>query len=475
VPNLNTELSPTPLTVIGAGPAGIMAAYSAAQAGVDVTIIDENQLPGGQYYRQAPPQIKLPSSLQHAEAGDFYARLDHPKIRILSNRVVWGVFENNTLAIADQTSTSLLPVDKVVLATGAYERPLAFPGWTLPGVMGAGAAMRMVKTQGLVPGQRVLLAGLGALQLPLASLLLELGVEVVCIAEASNPFTKLGALPPLLGLLDQLTEAISYFTTIRKHKVKLLFRHSIIRASGTEQVETATIAALDSSGVPIPGSEKTFEVDCVCLGYGFLPLFQLPVAFGCELQYIRDLRWYTPIHTANMETTVPGIFVAGDVTDMGGANVAAAEGRVAGLTAAYQLGSLDAEAYQKEVHPAITQLRYLNRMAKSLQQIYAFPAGLSYLADDDTDICRCEEVTLGKLKEVLSYGVEDLNQVKRLARAGMGYCQGRNCSVLIAPYINRVCGQPLDSVTPFTVRPPIHPIPLEVITSGALMDYDQKS
>jgi thioredoxin reductase len=472
---LNIEISPTPLTVIGAGPAGVLAAYSAAQAGVEVTIIDENQLPGGQYYRQAPSQIKLPRSLLHAEAAEIYAKLDHPRIRILNNRVVWGVFEDKVLALADQTSSCELRVDKVVLATGAHERPLAFPGWTLPGIMGAGATMRMVKTQGLLPGKRVLLAGLGPLQLPLASLLLDLGVDVVCIAEAANPFSKLGALPPMLGHPDRLKEAVSYFTTIREHKVKLLFRHAIIRASGAEQVETATIAALDSTGIPIPGTEKTFDVDCVCLGYGFLPLFQLPVAFGCELQYDHNLRWYTPVHKADMETTVQGIYVAGDVTDMGGAMVAAAEGRVAGLSAAHQLGYLDGTAYLKQVRPAMAKLRHLNRMAKSLQQIYSFPEGLSYLADDETTICRCEEVTLGKLKEALGYGVENLNQVKRLSRTGMGYCQGRNCSVLVAPYVNRICGQPLDAVTPFTVRPPIHPVPMEVITSGALMDYNQQS
>jgi thioredoxin reductase len=470
---LNRELSPTPLTVIGSGPAGIMAAYSAAQSGVDVTVIDENQLPGGQYYRQSPPEIKLPTSLKHAEADSLYAKLDHPKIRTLNNQVVWGVFEDNLLALSDQNSTSLLPVNKVVLACGAYERPLAFPGWTLPGVMGAGATMRMVKTQGLLPGKRVLLAGLGPLQLPLASVLLDLGVEVVCIAEAANPFAKLGSLPPMLGHPNRLIEAMGYFSTIQKHKTKFLFHHAIIRAEGDEQVERATVAALDSKGNPLPGTEKSFDVDCVCLGYGFLPLFQLPLAFGCELKYNHDLRWFIPIHQENMETTRPGIFVAGDVTDMGGAPVAAAEGTVAGLTAAYQLGALKEAVYQQQMRPALAELHRLNRLAKSLQQIYAFPEGLAFLADDNTTICRCEEVTLGKLKAAINDGLDTLPQVKRLSRAGMGYCQGRICSVLVAPYINKMSGKPLNTILPFMVRPPIHPIPLEAIVSGELMEFEQ--
>ncbi|MBN1535366.1 MAG: FAD-dependent oxidoreductase [Anaerolineales bacterium] len=125
---MKKELSPTPLIVIGSDPAGIMAAYAAAQSGVEVRIIDETPLSGGQYYRQSPPEIKLPSFLQHPEADSFYTKIDHPKIKVLNNMVVWGVFEDNILALSDSNETSLLSIDKVVLAWGAYERPIAFPG-----------------------------------------------------------------------------------------------------------------------------------------------------------------------------------------------------------------------------------------------------------------------------------------------------------------------------------------------------------
>ena len=472
---MSADLTPTPLTVIGAGPAGIYAAHAAAKAGVEVTLIDENPLPGGQYYRQASPDIQMPANLLHDEAKSVYSLLDHPKIRLLNQQIVWGVFEDKMLAIADQQGTSQLQVEKVVVASGAHERPFAFPGWTLPGILGAGAAMSLVKTQGLLPGKRVLLAGLGALQFPLASLLLDLGVDVVCIAEAADPGSKLSHFPVILGHPDRMKEAAAYMWNITRHKVKLLFRHAIIRAEGQDQVETATIAAIDSTGAPIPGTEKSFDVDAVCLGYGFLPLFQLPVAFGCSLKYSLEILWYLPEHNETMETNVPGVFVAGDITDMGGAKVAAAEGTVAGLTAAHQLGALSDLDYQSKVKPALKQLHHLNRLAYSLQKIYAFPEGLSFLADDQTTICRCEEICLGKLKEVLEDGVESLSQTKRLSRAGMGYCQGRNCSVLVAPYVHKRCGQPIDKIEPFTVRPPIHPIPLEMITSGAVMDYNQKS
>ncbi len=460
----------SPLTIIGAGPAGIMAAHAAAEAGVDVIIIDDNPLPGGQYYRQSPPEFKFSNPIDavsgRTDASAILPKLAHPKIRAIYNTQIWGVFDQRTLALADQVQSSLIQSDRVILATGAYDRPLAFPGWTLPGILGAGATLRMIKTQWILPGKRILLAGLGPLQLALADALLKLGAKVVCIAEAANPFGGWQQLPRFWGHWDRLGEAYTYMAALLKHKVPLLYNHAIIEASGKDQVESAKIARLDKDGVPIPRTEKQFEVDVVCLGYGLLPSFQLAAALGCELRYDDHLRWYAPKHNANMETTQPGIFVAGDVTDISGSKVALLEGQVAGLTAAHQLGSINKDALEKQLAPAFSELKRLNRLAGALQKIYAFPAGLNRLAKDDTLLCRCEEVTCGQVKQAIAEGANDLHQVKLHTRSGMGYCQSRFCSVLIAPLIAEKTGQPLSAIKPFTIRPPIQPIPLKVLASG---------
>lgn len=467
---MTSEIRATPLTVVGAGPAGIMAASAAAVAGVAVTVIDNNPLPGGQYYRQSPAEFDVSDPVAahsgHPEAAALYARLNHPNIHFLRQLDVWGVFDEGTLALADHERTFLLETDRVVLATGAYDRPLAFPGWTLPGVLGAAAALRMVKSQWVLPGKRVLLAGLGPLQLHLADLLLNSGVDVVCVAEAANPYSWWRFLPGLWGHWDRLREAIKYHRTLRKHRVPLLFNHAVVSADGSEQVETATIARLDVEGTAITGTEQTFEVDTVCLGYGLLPSYQLPAAFGCELSYNDPLRWFVPRHDTNMETSKPGIFVAGDVTDMGGAHVAAAEGRVAGLMAANQLGGLDSTALENALQPALAALRRLNRLAAALQGMYAFPPGLDRLTRDETVVCRCEEVQAGKIAESLTNGAHDLHQVKLSTRAGMGHCQGRICSPLIAPIISRQTGRPLSAAEPFTTRPPIQPVSLGALAAG---------
>jgi NAD(P)H-nitrite reductase large subunit len=309
---------------------------------------------------------------------------------------------------------------------------------------------------------------LGPVQLALADLLLKLGLKVICVAEAANPLAGWRYMPAFWGHWDRLREAFGYVQTLRRHNVPLLYNHAIIAATGVEQVESATIARLDAKGSPIPGTERTFEVDTVCLGYGFLPSYQLPVAFGCELQYDKNLCWHVPHHNSNMETTQPGVFVAGDVTDISGANVALAEGKIAGLAAAYQLGYMDEIQYNHNMAVAQAELTHFNRVAHAIQSIYAFRPGLAYLASDDTMLCRCEEVTCRKVKDAIREGAVDINQVKLFSRAGMGYCQGRMCSALVASWIFHETGQSPNELQPFTVRSPIQPILLKLLAADII-------
>jgi thioredoxin reductase/bacterioferritin-associated ferredoxin len=471
------DLIPTPLTVVGAGPAGIMAAFTAAEAGVDVTLIDDNPLPGGQYYRQSPHEFKFTNPIDgqsgRVDAPVVLNKLPHPKIRTLYKTSAWGVFDQHNLALTDGEQSYMLSTDRVILATGASDRPFAFPGWTLPGIMGAGAALRMIKTQWVLPGKRILLAGLGPLQLVLADALLKAGAEVVCVAEAANPFKSWQQLPKFWGHWDRLQEALVYSSALFRHKVPFRFNHAIIEAYGKEHVESAKIARLDEHGAPIPGTEKQYDVDAVCLGYGLLPSFQLASAFGCKLGFDQHLGWFAPIHDQNMESTQPGIFVAGDVTDVAGSKAALVAGEIAGLNAIHQLGCIDEKTLAERLAPLNARLRSLNRLADALHQIYAFRPGLTKAARDDTLLCRCEEITLGQVKQAVANGATDLHQVKLATRAGMGYCQGRFCSALVAPVIAEATGQPLSELLPFTVRSPIQPIPLRVLASGVVTKVEQ--
>ena len=460
----------TPLAIIGAGPAGILAARTAAEAGVDVTIIDDNSLPGGQYYRQSPPEFHHSVSTDavsgRLDGKAVLEKLNHPRIHAFFNTQVWGVFEDKTLAVAGPEKSYLLQVEQIILATGAYDRPLAFPGWTLPGILGAGAAMRMVKTQGVLPGKRIFLAGLGPLQLALADILLSYGATIVGIAEAANPFIHWQQLPKFWGHWDRLGEAYRYQSSLHKHHVPVFYGHSILEAAGQEQVKSARIVKLHRNGAPIPGTEKQFEVDAIALGYGLLPSIQLSVALDCDLQFDHNLQWFIPKHNSFMETTRPGIFVAGDMAGIGGSQVSLIEGQIAGLRAALQFGCIGETEFKKRSSAWCKELRRLQRLAGALQEIYAFRQGLNQLALDDTTICRCEEVTVGQVKRSIAEGARDLHLVKLNTRAGMGYCQSRFCSALIAPILSGETHQPVSQFKPFTVRPPVHPLPLKVLASG---------
>lgn len=465
-----SELTPTPLTIVGAGPAGIMAAYTAAMAGVDVTIIDNNPQPGGQYYRQSPPEFNFPNMIDsissRVDGPEVLSKLANKKIRTFYSAQVWGVHEGNKLLFADEKQSYILPTDQVIIATGAYDRPMAFPGWTLPGVLGAGATLRMVKTQWVLPGKRVLLAGTGPLQLALADLLLKKGAEVVCIAEAANPFTKPGQLPNFWGNWDRLIEGLQYFSTLFKHKVKTYYDHAIIKATGSDHVERATIAKLDKNGDPIPGTEKEYEVDAVCLGYGLIPAFQLAASFNCQLSFDPRINWFTPKHDQTMATTTPNVFVAGDLTAIAGSKAALLEGEIAGLNAIHKLGAITDQELSERSSKVSKKLKKINRLANALQVLYKIRPELSKLAKDDTLICRCEEVPLSSIKEAIANGGADLHQVKLATRSGMGYCQGRFCSALVAPLIAEATGTPLSEMVPFTVRSPIHPLTMEMLASG---------
>lgn len=457
------------LTVVGAGPAGIMAAYTAAEAGVQVMLIDDNPLPGGQYYRQSPSEFKFPHPHDafsgRLDAAPLYKKLEHPNIKTVYNTQVWGAFDQRILTLADAEKSYSIQSDRIILATGAYDRPVAFPGWTLPGVLGAGATLRMIKTQWVLPGKRILLAGLGPLQMALADALVRMGAKVVCIAEAANPLTKVNQLPKFWGHWDRISEAIGYMRNLQLHKAPIWFNHVIVEASGEDQVKSAKIARLNRQGNIIPGTIREYQVDAVCLGYGLLPSFQLAAALGCKLRIDEHLNWYVPIHNEFMETTQPGIFVAGDVTEIAGAKVAAVQGKIAGLEAAHQLGLVDDAKRNRMFNVLNSELKRLNRLTSALHELYAYRPIINHLAKDDTLLCRCEEITYGQVKQALAEGAADLHQVKLHTRAGMGYCQSRFCSVLIAPIIAEATGRSLSEIQPFTVRPPIHPIPLKILAS----------
>jgi thioredoxin reductase len=351
---------------------------------------------------------------------------------------------------------------RLLLAPGAHDRPVAFPGWTLPGVLTAGGAQTLVKTQRVVPGDRMVFAGSGPLALAFPAQLHGYGAGVALVLEAGPPpragdvARMLAAAPGNAGLLR---DAARYRGRLLRARIPLRYRRIVVRAEGDGRVETVTHAAVDGDWRVVAGTDETVAADVLCLGYGFVPSVELPRLAGCELGY--DEARGGPVVTVDewMRTTVPGVLAAGDGTGVDGSYVAIDEGRLAALGAALDLGRIDEVAARRSAAPVRRRLARKRAFARALRRMHRVGSGIFELADPDTVICRCEEVRRAELDEAIATSA-DPGVVKGLTRAGMGLCQARNCQRQVAAMIAAHHGGSVAEIPMTTPRLPARPVPL---------------
>jgi len=478
------------LAVVGAGPAGIAAALTATAAGVEAILLDSQPRPGGQYFRTAPPGVA-----ENVRSDDFsrpmrdrateVATTNRPLLRqltastvqVMTDVLVWGAFPADDgqgweLALHGPHAPTRLTARALILATGAYDRPIPFPGWTLPGVMTAGGAQAFIKGQRRVPGRRFLLSGAGPLQIAVAAGLVQAGAEVVALLEASRPGLRdLCHAPALWGQWGRLAEAVGYARTLLAARAPFRLGWAVTEARGNEQVEEAVICRLDRDGRSITRRTETLAVDTIIIGYGLIPSTALSRQLGCAHEYRPDRGGYVPRRDAELRTSLRGVFAVGDGAGIGGAELAQIEGRIAGLAAARDLGRLSDGAAQAALRREQPDLARQRRFAAMLGALFTPLPGLYALADDATIICRCEEITLGDIRRAVAEGATDANEVKGLTRAGMGNCQGRVCGELVSRIIAAEAGRAGEAVAIaaagcFTARPPIHPLPLAALAQA---------
>ena len=335
------------VVICGGGPAGLAAAIELAKTGAQVLLIDENRRPGGQLFKQIH---KFFGSREHnagvrgVDIGKML--LEQTKelgVEVWLSSAVIGVFADKRVAVLRNGETVVVQAEKILVCTGGAENSLSFDGWTLPGVMGAGAAQTMINVNRVLPGQRVLMIGSGNVGVIVTYQLLQAGAEVAGIVEAAP---KIGA----YGV---------HAAKVRRAGVPFYLSHTIIRAEGTEKVERAVIAKLDNWD-PIPGTEKEFDVDVVCIAAGLRPTSDLARMCGAKHIFVPELGGWMPAHNDEMETSVPGVYVAGDTAGVEEASTAMDEGRMAGVMMAYRLGHLsDAEMREKkeQINDRLSALR----------------------------------------------------------------------------------------------------------------------
>jgi NADPH-dependent 2,4-dienoyl-CoA reductase/sulfur reductase-like enzyme len=456
------------LAVIGAGPAGLAAVAEAANLGLSVTLLDAFELPGGQYYRQTPP------ALGETAAPDAYARqllatAEGDAVRLLAGTSVWGLFpeacpqrsrrdRGYRLCLYGPPGTPRrLQAQSVILAPGAYDRPVPFPGWTLPGVMTTGAALTLVKHQHILPGRRILLSGTGPLQLILARHLLEAGAELAGVLDA-NPFPWRGwrYIRAVWGQWERLQEGWESLRAMQKAGTGIRWGRWVRSAGGDGRVEQAVIGPVN--GRPAGKQSETVAVDTICLGHGFTPAIQLSRLAGCEHRYRPVQRAYVPVRDEWLQTTMAGLFVAGDGAGIGGKDVARFEGQLAARGAARMLGRTVDPDEMAALQRGLDRQR---RFGAVLDDLFPLSAHLADLLTDGTLLCRCEEVTVGEVRRAIDEGATTVSAVRMLTRAGMGRCQGRMCEPSVAELLARELGRPVEATGQATPRPPVVPVPLD--------------
>ena len=457
--------------VVGGGPAGLAAARAAARHGVHVLLVDENLELGGQYYRQMPagfhPQAGVKFAKESAEGRRLIDEVRALGVELRLGTVVWGIFDQRVVALATPDATERIEAEHLVLAPGAYDRPVPFPGWTLPGVITAGGAQNLMKGYRVLPGRRVLVAGSGPLLLVVAHYLLQGGARVMAVCEAS-PMRQLWRFAHrMLPHLNFAQQGYRYQRELKDAGVPLLTGHVIRRALGGTAVTGAVVSRCDDDWTPIAGTERQFDVDCVVVGYGFLSSLELSRLAGCEHRWDADLGGYVPERNRDMESTVPDVFVVGDGAGVAGSAVALEEGHLAGLVVAHRRDRLLGRDFSREATRARGRLLHLAGFRRVMDELYRFGRGLYTLADEQTTLCRCEEVTVAEALEAAREGAHHVNEVKAWTRVGMGRCQGRMCGPALAQLIARATGRPATESGVFTPRPPAKPVALSALAHEA--------
>lgn len=447
--------------VIGAGPGGLSAALAARQAGASVVVLDERSLAGGQYFKQLSvegPDI-APPDRQHRQGAELIAQVRAAGVQLIGDALVWGAFEPGEYGVAINGHTQRWKPRATIVATGAYERGWQVPGWTLPGVMTTGAAQTLWRTARRLPGKRVLIAGNGPLNLQLAAELREGGATVVAVVEAAAApgISSLSSLVRMTVSVPGLVlDGLRYRWALHQSKGRMI--HQALVAGIAPHGENLRVSLCDVDGSPLPDS---FEVDCVCLGYGFEPANELLRALGCGHDYDAGRRQLVMRRDARGETDIDGVYALGDCTGIGGAKAALAEGRVTGLEAAIACGFQPSEAMSesgREAEAELTRQRAFQKALWTLYQADTKPPAVGPAAKAECLVCRCEEVSFATLQKALDDGISTVGAIKRHTRIGMGRCQGRYCAATLDEHVCAMTGARRSELSGFAPRLPVKPV-----------------
>lgn len=448
MPTSNPEDHPLDAIVVGGGPAGLTAALTLAEANANVAIVEESEDLGGQYFKQRQGELRRRHGEFRPAGTALIKAVRGAGVQCMTSRTVWGVGDApRTLMTVTDAGRLTMSARAIILATGAFERSFPFPGWELPGVVTAGHALHLATCDLTKVGGRVLVAGTGPFLLPVACALLDVGCQVMAVAELNHPY-RLGA--SKLGVVrypKRLAELSRYLVKLARHQVPILQGARVASAEGDEQVRRVRLVHR--------GRVIEYEVDALAVGYGFRPATELARLLGCQVD-TRANGDAVPTRDAYGRTSLEGVYVAGEAAGIAGVHAALARGRVAGHAALRDLGSSGP--------PARFELRSvwrLERFAELTDRLFPYPAHLVASVPNQTMVCRCEGVTAEAIRACTT--LNEPNAVKAFTRAGMGPCQARECGHTVSALVNATGG----TDARLSVRAPIRPLLISTLLADS--------
>jgi len=451
------------LLVIGAGPAGMAAAQTAARHGVRVAVLDEQPHPGGQIYRNVDTSPLADIGIlgkDYLHGQQLVQAFRHAPLDYAANCAVWYLDRSGEVGVVDNGVHRRLHAQYVVIACGAQERPMPFPGWEKAGVMTAGAGQILMKSAAMVPSDAPVLAGSGPLLLLLAWQYLRAGVKIRAIVETTQKWARWAALkhfPRALAASDYLFKGLQLVSAIRRARIPWYRQASELGAEGDERLQAVSFRSRDR--------QQRIETPLLLLHQGVIPSLQLAAAAGCEDRWNETQQcWQAQLDDWG-ESSQPGIFVAGDAAGIGGARAAWLSGQLAGLQVTHKLGMLAQQQRNLQAR-AVRNARDRHLAIRPFLDSWYRVGEDRLLPPDETLACRCEEVTVAELRALARQGCAGPNQAKAFSRCGMGPCQGRFCGATMEQIFAREAAPGRQDIGHFSVRPPVKPVTLGQLAAG---------
>ena len=452
------------VVIVGAGPAGVRAAETLVAAGIRPIVLDENARWGGQIYRQPPANGAFQRSKKklygfEAHKADalhttMAALLPHLDYR--PDTLAWAC-ETGRLDTLHEGREISVPFSHLIIASGATDRVLPVPGWTLPGVYTLGAAQVALKAQGCAIGQRVVLAGTGPLLYLVAYQYVKAGAQVVAVLDTSPLSQQIAAAPKLARQPATFAKGLYYVGWLKMRGVRIERNVSLIGIHGAQGV-----SAIEWRSSTDGSKTETIACDAVGISFGLKPETQLADLAGCRFRFDTHNRCWLPDLDPAGRSSVRGIYLAGDGAGIAGADAAELAGRRTALALLDDLGI--AHPRGLGMRDAVSLDRSLQRIAvfrQGIEAAFAPPAQCAAQWPDDMTVCRCEEIDAGTLRRCIRGGqANEINRLKALTRVGMGRCQGRMCGEAALTLLAEETGSPLEAVGRLRSQPPVKPIPL---------------